>query len=499
MNARKLLLIEPPFYRLYKETISNGVYPMALGYLSGAVTKETDWDVRAYNADFSPVGELERTAYLAGPGFQHYLRNLESHTGTVWQEVRRIIEGYAPDVVGISTTAPTFASTRIVARMAKESAKRPLVVIGGPHPSLVGAEVLDCPDIDAAVRGEGEETLVELLRAIEHGRSFEGIGGLVFRKDGQIIENPTRGLLRDLDALPFPHEHAPQVLQDFQSYPLDAFQRIFSARGCPFNCFFCSSRSVWTRRDRHRSTPNIVREIQALRAWGINEFYFADDTFGCSRERIRETCRALREEGPGVRWGCEIHVKLIDDDIVGQMRRSGCSSILLGVESGCDRVLKDMRKGCKVEEAMAAARTIQRNGVLLSTFIMVGFPTETEESLRDTIRVVRAIDPDSIIYSNFMPYPGTEAFEHCQSNGTIDATFDVSRHNHQSPENYFCPGINRARFRELASEVEQMVSRHNYRKRMRRLLSRRTLTRLGALGLREASRRLFTYVRAARR
>jgi radical SAM superfamily enzyme YgiQ (UPF0313 family) len=180
------------------------------------------------------------------------------------------------------------------------------------------------------------------------------------------------------------------------------------------------------------------------------------------------------------------------------MRRAGCYSILIGVESGSDRVLKDMRKGYTVEQAIAATRTIRRGGILVSTFIMVGFPTETEESLQETMRVIRAIDADFIIYSNFTPYPGTEAFEHCRRNGTVDEGFDVSLHNHQSPANYFCPGIGRERFRELAAQVERMVSRRNYRRRIRRLFSRRTLTRLGELGVREASRRLLAYIRSAR-
>ena len=497
MQKRQILLVEPPFHRLYKDTMSFPRYPLSLGYLTAAVKEGTDWEAVAYNADFSPISEPWSITYMAGAGYQSYLRNLVSATGKVWQEVRQVIEMHRPQVVGISTKSANFPCVRMVAGIAKESDPRTVVIVGGPHPSTVGTEVLRCPDIDIGVRGEGERTLVELLQAIGRQASLDGIPGVVFRKNGAFIENPPRPVIKDLDSLSFPHAHAREVLTDFAAYPLDAFSSIFSTRGCPFNCFFCGSRYVWGRHVRHRSVENVLREINALRSLGIREIHFEDDTFGVSRERIRSLCSALAKDCPGLRWSCEMHVNLVDDAIIQQMRTSGCFMIRLGIESGSDQILKAMRKGFTIEKALAAARSIKNHGITLFSFFMIGFPQETEETIRDTMRAIEQTDSDSVIYSIFTPYPGTEAFEYCRLTGMIDETFDVSLYNHQSPANHFSLGLSRERFRELAGQVERTIHRRNFRNRIKRIFSGRTLVRLRELGLRQSVRRFVAFLRSA--
>ena len=497
MQKQRILLVEPPFHRLYKETMSLPRHPLSLGYLAGAVRKHTDWDVAAYNADFSPISEPWSITYMAGAGYQNYLRNLASATGKVWQEVRRVIEVHRPQVVGISTKSASLASARRVARIAKESDPRTVVVVGGPHPSAVGTDVLRWPDIDIGVRGEGEGTLVELLQALQRQATLDGIPGLVFRKNGAPVENPPRPAIKDLDSLCFPHTHAREVLTDFAAYPLDAFSSVFATRGCPFACFFCGSRYIWGRQVRHRSVQNVLREIHALRSLGIHEIHFEDDTFGVSRERIRSLCSALAADCPGLRWSCEMHVNLVDDEILGHMRRSGCYMIRLGIESGNDQILKAMRKGFTIEKALAAARRIKSHGITLFTFFMIGFPQEIEETIRDTMRAIEQTDSDSVIYSIFTPYPGTEAFEYCKLKGMIDETSDVSLYNHQSPANHFSLSLSRERFRELANEVERTIHRRNFRNRMKRIFSGRTLLRAREIGLRQSVRRFVAFLRSA--
>lgn len=497
MQKRRVLLVEPPFHRLYKETMSLPRHPLALGYLAGTVKKETDWEVVAYNADFSPISEPWSITYMAGAGYQNYLQNLASPAAKVWQEARRTIEVQRPRVVGISTKSANFASARMVARIAKESDPRTVVIVGGPHPSTVGTDVLRCPDIDIGVRGEGERTLVELLQAIGRQASLDGIRGIVFRKNGTLIENPPRPAIRDLDSLCFPHAAAREVLTDFAAYPSDAFSSIFSTRGCPFDCFFCGSRNIWSRQVRHRSVDNVLREIKALRSLGIREIHFEDDTFGVSRERIRSLCSALAKDCAGLRWSCEMHVNLVDDAIIQQMRTSGCFMIRLGIESGNNQILKAMRKGFTIEKALAAARSIKNHGITLFSFFVIGFPQETEETIRDTMRAIEQADSDSVIYSIFTPYPGTEAFEYCKLKGMIDETFDVSLYNHQSPANHFSLSLSRERFRELAGQVERTIHRRNFRNRIKRVFSGRSLWRLRELGLRQSVRRFVAFLRSA--
>lgn len=480
--SNRILLIEPPFYRLYKKTYSLNRYPLSLGYLAGTIKKETDWDVVVYNADFSPESETGSVSYLAGDGFKNYLNNLKDFSGAVWSEIRAAILAYSPTVVGITAKSQNFASAQMVAQIAKEINKEIIVVVGGPHPSMAGKDVFDCKAIDISVRGEGEKTIIELLNAVGISKALEKINGIIFRKNGEVTETPPREFITDLDTLCFPHETVSQVLKNSDLYPLTAFKNVFAIRGCPFNCFYCGSRNIWSRKARFRSPENIVEEIKGLQKMGLKSIHFDDDTFGINQKYIQDLCNALISHCPGIKWSCEIHVRLANDKNISMMKKAGCYSIQIGIESGSNEILQEMRKNITIEEALSACKIIKKYGIELQAFFMVGFPQETEETLNETIKAIEKIDCDVLIYSIFTPYPGTEAFEFCRSKGLIPESYNVSLYNHQSPLNCFCMHIQPERFRMLVSKIERIVDRRNARNRVKRIFSRNTLWRIQELG-----------------
>lgn len=463
----KVLLVEPPFYRLLKDTYTLNRYPLSLGYLSGMIKKSTNWDAMVYNADFNiNQNRIEpfKVSYDVEDGFRNYLDNLKDLSKPIWEKIRLVISEYSPDVIGISAKSQNFASASIVAKLAKLVNRKIFVVMGGPHPTMVGADVLGCPDIDACVKGEGEQTIVELLNALEHMTALDAVKGIVYRKDGQIVETASRELSAHLDSFVFPSENAPEVLKDYDRYPLSAFSSIFATRGCPYNCFFCGSNKIWGRKVRFRSPENVICEIKYLQNKGISSVHFDDDTFGVNKQYINELCDAFIKHCPGLRWSCEIHVKLVDEQTISLMKKSGCYLIQLGIESGSERILKQIRKGITVKEALSACKIIRSKGVILHTFFMLGFPWETESDIKDTVSVMKKSNSDFLIYSIFTPYPGTEAFEFCKENGLIDENYNSSLCYHHSPLNYFCMNIASQRFRELAREVEKMVDGANFSK-----------------------------------
>ncbi len=180
MQSHRILLIEPPFYRLYKKTYSLLRYPLSLGYLSGSIRTKTNWQVMVYNADFSFRREkFIKVSYLAGEGFRNYLRNLRDLSKPIWKEIKATILEYGPDVVGISAKSQNFVSACMVAKLVKEISKDIVVVVGGPHVSLIGQGILECLDIDIGVIGEGENTIVELLTAFERKADLKDINGIV--------------------------------------------------------------------------------------------------------------------------------------------------------------------------------------------------------------------------------------------------------------------------------------------------------------------------------
>ena len=470
-RKRKIMIIDPPFKRLYHDHASLVKFPLALGYLSGAVLKWTDWEVQAYNADFNPKKRgiaLDNVTRLR-EGMGRYLRTLEDPTAEIWEEIRRAIAEFDPEVVGISAKTQNFPSAKHVARIAREHNANMLVVLGGPHATLSTEAALACADIDVAVIGEGEMTLVELLQARESGATLRSVAGIACREGERVVYTAPRVQLPDLDVLPNPAEAAPRVLRDHDSYPEEAFGYVFSARGCPYSCTFCESKAIWTQTTRWRSPENVVGELKQLMARGVRYVYFDDDTFGINPRYIKALCELIESECRGLKWGCELTVGVVKERSVEYMRRAGCVRMNIGIESGNNEILRGVKKGHTIEKAYAAVDICRRKGIEVGTFFMVGFPEETEETLRDTLRAIEKINSDTIMLSVFTPYPGSELFEVCKELGVVDDDFDIALYNHQSPENCFTAYIAPERFRELVRETAAVVARKNDRSRLRRL------------------------------
>jgi anaerobic magnesium-protoporphyrin IX monomethyl ester cyclase len=480
LRNHSILLIEPPFYRLFKETYGLVRYPLSLGYLAASIKSKTDWDVMAYNADFAPDSDPFEVTYFKGEGYARYRKLLSDASSPIWQEVRDVVSGFTPAVVGISAKSSTFASTLRIARIIKEIDRNIIVVVGGPHPSAIFSKTFTsadvkgnrvsrvendndifCRDIDIFTVGEGEETIVALLNDIERHDCHGHIRGIVYKDGEKLVATLPGRPVENLDALHFPHKYARQVLKDFEIYPLSAFSNIFAVRGCPYRCLFCGSRNIWGKGVRFRSPQNVVEEMLYLQNVGINDIHFDDDTFGVTGQYLEALCKAIASYCPGIRWSCEIHVGLVNSKNISLMKEAGCTMVQLGIESGNNGILKEVGKGFTVEEALAACRLIKSHGVKLQTFFMAGFPQETETSLSDTAKIIEEIECDKIIYSIFTPYPGTEAFDLCRDRGMIPVNYDPSLYYHQSPENCFCINLSPERFRELSSRIEATVVQKN--------------------------------------
>jgi radical SAM superfamily enzyme YgiQ (UPF0313 family) len=476
-NIKKILIIEPVFHRLYKKTFSLDRYPLSLGYLATTIKKETNWQVMTYNADFNPNLKNENMdiKYLTGEGFQNYLKNLNNLSYPVWLEIKKTIVDFQPDVVGISAKTQNFKSATIIAKITKEISNKIVVVIGGPHATIANTEILKDDNIDIVVRGEGEGTIVDLLNNIgKEDSKFELIAGISYRYRDKIIENPPRELIRDLNTLGFPHEYAKDTLKNYSQYPKSAFSNIFSTRGCPHNCFFCGSKYIWGRKVRFRNVENIISEIRSLQQMGVTHINFSDDTFGINSNFIKSLCLALIEHCPSLRWSCEIHVKLVTEENISIMKTAGCDQIQIGIESGNNEMLKRIRKNITIEEAFNAIKIIEKYGIYYGAFFILGFPDDTEETLQDTISAMKKIN-GGLCYSIFTPYPGTEAYEYCKTNGLIPDNFDISLYSHQSPENCFCKNVSKERLYEIRMGIESYVDNQNYCKGFESIFSRKKL------------------------
>ncbi|HRZ15849.1 MAG TPA: radical SAM protein, partial [Candidatus Omnitrophota bacterium] len=377
----KILLVEPPYERFAGFRCE--WYPMGLASIAAAC-RARGHAVAVYHAEHDPQAQYASIVKFSEQ-FNRYKQALETDAHPVWQEVSGVIAAFKPDVLGISIMTPKVPSALKIAALARRIAPGLVVVAGGQHPTLLADQILGAAEIDFAVRGEGEETFSELLTALAgNAKNFGAIAGLSYKSAGRIVHNAQRGLIGDLDALPMA---ARDALLDLATYTPVQLNMVMGSRGCPYRCGFCSSQNMWTRRVRYRSVANLMGEIRHIRRQhGVQNVTFMDDSFTVNKERVKALCAALREEARGLTWSCLTRVDMVSDEIIRLMKKAGCTKIDIGIESGNPRVLGLIRKDITLEQIRQAVGILRRNGMFWSGFFMFGFPTETEQEVRDTVR-----------------------------------------------------------------------------------------------------------------
>lgn len=337
--------------------------------------------------------------------------------GVPQEEVERHVRDAQPDAVGITSLSQTFTAALQVAETAKAVAPETPVILGGPHVTFLDRETLqENPSVDAVVRREGEETVVELADRLERGKGLEGVRGVTYRDGARIRRNPDRPFIEDLDGLPFPA---------YDLLPLDRYgtlggRRIFlvlSSRGCPYRCAFCSMRVLDGARFRSRSPESTVEEIAYIQEHGADAFSFCDETFTLKPSRVEAICRLILAEGPDIPWDCQTRADRLSPDLLRLMRRAGCELICIGAESGSQRILDAMRKGTTVQQNLDAVRLIQKAGIPASVSTMMGYPGETEEEVGKTVDFIWDAKPDIAYLNIATPFPGTAFYEHVKSEG----------------------------------------------------------------------------------
>lgn len=461
---RRLLLVHPPFYRLHQPDWSLNELPLGLGYLAGMVRKEGRWDVRIYNADFaSPEGRAPDHRTLFARGHRRYRASLESPVHPVWREIRRVVVAERPTVVGLSVTSPLLSSARRVARIARDVLPGVRIVMGGAHASLVPEATLQqCPEVDACVVGEGEQTLCELLRAIENQGNLADVAGLVWRDGDTIQRNPARPLLDELGGLPFPAQAAGEVLLDFESFPRRAFASMITSRGCPFGCAYCGCDAIWTRRVRRRPIPDLVAEVRMLeRKLGVRDLRVLDDTLTLDGDELRALCGVL--DASRTTFSAQLHPSVVDDKRLGLLARSGCHTISLGLESGSDAILARVRPGTTVAQGERAAAVVKRHGLRLLCYYLVGLPGESPATLGETGRLMMRVKADLNVVSAFTPYPGTDLFDSIPA----DRLEGIELLSHTSPTRSFSTELGHAQLRRGIGRLGEIADRLNRRGRLR--------------------------------
>lgn len=346
--------------------------------------------------------------YLGGvleqSGFAVTLRDDAVHSD---EETEQAI--VASDVVGISAMTASAARALDLARLAKKHGKT--VLVGGAHASCSPEDFLGSGYVDVVAKGEAEETIVELMKALPHRERWHEVAGIGFREAGKTVFTSPRALPTDLDAIPFPAWHLLPTERYWRHQRKGRMVQLFSSRGCPWACTYCNKLQS-TRKYRARSAKNTVDEIEHLaERYGADAIYFPDDLFTMYRDRVLGICDEIVMRGLEVQWSCVTRVDCIDPEMLRSMRRAGCGKIQFGVESGSPRILEAMKKKFSLEQIIAAARMTRDAGISSTFFIIVGFPGETWEDIELTRQMLREARPDNAGVNIFNLLPGTEVYE----------------------------------------------------------------------------------------
>ena len=401
----RVLLIAPPFYRLMGSHY-NGLH-LGISYIT-AVLKQHGHEVQLYNADYMGSTEYANQRQLM-ENTPLYKATLADLSHPIWMEIKEKVSNFVPDFLGITMLTANYAAARNIARIMKAFNSNIKIVVGGTHPTLDPDGTLATVEFDYLIRGEGEFALLDLV----NGKKIEQIDGLSFKRDGQIIHNADRAYIEDLDSLPFPERDS--FLNDTKFLELG---HVLTGRGCPFSCSYCASPRIWHNKVRFRSSDNVLEELEYLKEhYHSSLIHFADDTFTLNKERAKEICRKIIDKNLGINWICDTRVDCVDRELVVLMKEAGCIRIKIGVESGSDRILEKVNKRITTAKVREAVTMIKEVGLPLTVYLMVGFPGETNEDLRQTIDFGKELKADYYSLSILAPYYGTEILCELEKSG----------------------------------------------------------------------------------
>jgi len=381
-----------------------------LAYISGVPDRQDPY------ISLLPTGLCSLHACLREAGFDVVLANFSGWSNA---DIKRQLSILRPDVAGISQWTHNRRAALDLASLVRRGNPGCMVVMGGAHATFEYARLLrDGSPVDCVVLGEGEQTLLEIVRHRDEGTSWRDVRGIAYLSDSEIVRTPARAPLKNLDDLPMTAGFLEQSIG--VDIPLQS-EFILTARGCPSACHFCSSPEFWQRKVRFRSPARIVEEMAFIRdRYGMIYFSLRDDTFTADRARTIEFCRLLIERCTGILWNCQSRVNALDEELLVWMKRAGCECIQLGVESGSPRILSLLGKTITPAQVERAAGMIRQVGINLSIYLISDIPGETEDDTRATIELIKRIRPDDGYVSPLAYFPGTRMFEEAVVAGRVD-------------------------------------------------------------------------------
>lgn len=390
----KILLVSPSQAEIRKNISTSDFPPLGLGYVAAALER-AGYAVEIMDIDADKITE------------ENFIRTIKRKNF---------------NLIGFNTTTPTFNNAVRLSELVKENSDT-FTVVGGVHASAMPEETMKFASIDFLVKGEGEATIIELVRALEGSIEIESVDGLYYRKNGRTVNNKDRQLISNLDEVAFPARHLYKSRN--YNYPDSLSAPVFpiiTSRGCPAYCTFCAASCIFKHRFRMRSPKNIADEIQLLISkYKAKEIHIWDDNFVFVKSRVFGIRDELKRRNIKIRIAIPdgVRIDCVDREVLSALKNMGTYSIAYGVESGSQRILDNVNKNIRLEQVEKVIKMTREAGIEIWAFFILGLPGENEESIKNTIDFAKKINPDIAKFHILKPFPGTKIFDELRAKNLV--------------------------------------------------------------------------------
>ena len=362
-----------------------------------------------------PIGLMYVAAALEKAGFEVQMLDNYLMKNPI-SEVKQLVFNLNPQIVGITCGSATYSRCIETAKAIKETLPDCKIIVGGWHASYVPDSLLDNPEIDYVVMGEGERAITELATCITNGNEPAAmtIPGVACKRQGKNIKNPPK-FIENMDEIPYPARHLLQLelydrtVEYFNVKPADIMS---ISRGCVYNCGFCETKKLWGNICRAFSPQRVIGEIKDLQSkYGTKGIYFINDNFTLRKKQTVELCNLMVENKLDLEWVCDTRVDLVNQELLETMSKAGCKTIWFGVESGSQRILQRIGRNTTLEQIETAFKLCSKNGIKTACSFMLGVPDETLKDMEMSLKFAKKLSPDWCIFNIFIANPDSRLYQ----------------------------------------------------------------------------------------
>ncbi len=366
--------------------------------------------------------------------------------GCNWGNFKEDLIKMHPDILIVKTTSPTLKDDLYSCDIAKSIMENIITIIVGSPLNFYGEkELKDFKNIDIVINDEAESVFSQFRKEI----NLPEISGIRFNENGKITRTRYAKFIENLDILPFPARHLIRNEIYISPDTKKAITTIETSKGCPYKCIFCVAGKLQGEKIRYRSPENVVKEIKnCFNRYKIKCFLFNADTFTFSKEWVIELCEYIINSRLNIVWACNSRVDTINLEVLKIMKEAGCHNIGFGVESGNNEILYKMKKGITKEQSKRAIELCKEVGIKVHVFFVIGLPWETQETLTETLKFAKELNPDFFDFNIALPLPGSEYYNIVRENKLFLGSLEGHSYSNSPVKSFYLSSENLIKWRK---------------------------------------------------